>query len=189
MEPLSKNAQKRLLKQQRFDETRDEWKEKQRQARKERMKKRKEAIKEGTAAPLPKRIRTSNPATNTTPFTAVIDLSFTELMNAKEFKSICSQITRCYAFNRRAPTSIPLVVSSFGNAYRERFEAAHLGYASYPNIRYEEAALETLFPLDKLVYLTGDSPHVLHELQPDDVYVIGGIVDRNRHKVAPAECE
>ncbi len=33
-----------------------------------------------------------------------------------------------------------------------------------------------------LVYLTADSPNELPELSADDVYIIGGIVDRNRHK-------
>ena len=33
-----------------------------------------------------------------------------------------------------------------------------------------------------LVYLSADSPHELGALSPDDVYVVGGIVDRNRHK-------
>ena len=33
-----------------------------------------------------------------------------------------------------------------------------------------------------LVYLTADSPNVLPEVSADDIYIIGGIVDRNRHK-------
>jgi tRNA (guanine9-N1)-methyltransferase len=33
-----------------------------------------------------------------------------------------------------------------------------------------------------IVYLTADSPHELACLAEEDVYVIGGIVDRNRHK-------
>ena len=32
-----------------------------------------------------------------------------------------------------------------------------------------------------LVYLSADSPHELAELSSEDVYIIGGIVDRNRH--------
>ena len=34
----------------------------------------------------------------------------------------------------------------------------------------------------EVVYLTSDSPHTLTELKPYSTYIIGGIVDRNRHK-------
>lgn len=35
----------------------------------------------------------------------------------------------------------------------------------------------------KVVYLTADSDEELTELKPDEIYVIGGIVDHNRYKV------
>lgn len=34
----------------------------------------------------------------------------------------------------------------------------------------------------EVVYLTSDSPHTLTELRPYSTYIIGGLVDRNRHK-------
>lgn len=34
----------------------------------------------------------------------------------------------------------------------------------------------------KLLYLTADSETELQDIAPDDILVIGGLVDRNRHK-------
>ena len=39
------------------------------------------------------------------------------------------------------------------------------------------------FPKDKLVYLTADSDNFATTLDPTDIYIIGGIVDHNRHKL------
>lgn len=43
----------------------------------------------------------------------------------------------------------------------------------------------TLPPTHKLVYLSADADEELTTLAEDEVYVLGGIVDRNRHKVGP----
>ncbi|TNY23768.1 guanine-1-methyltransferase-domain-containing protein [Rhodotorula diobovata] len=40
----------------------------------------------------------------------------------------------------------------------------------------------TRVPRSTVVYLTGDSPNVLTTLTPGHTYILGGIVDRNRHK-------
>ena len=41
----------------------------------------------------------------------------------------------------------------------------------------------TLNATYSLVYLSADSPNELTTLSEDEIYIIGGIVDRNRHKV------
>ena len=38
-----------------------------------------------------------------------------------------------------------------------------------------------LFPVERLVYLTADSPNEIERIVPGDVYILGGIVDRNRY--------
>jgi tRNA (guanine9-N1)-methyltransferase len=57
---------------------------------------------------------------------------------------------------------------------------------SDPPVREESRARA---PQASVVYLTADSPDELTELRPDETYIIGGIVDRNRYKVClPASC-
>ena len=46
----------------------------------------------------------------------------------------------------------------------------------------EQPTEESLRERGEIIYLTSDSPNTLTELKPYSTYVIGGLVDRNRHK-------
>ena len=54
------------------------------------------------------------------------------------------------------------------------------------NSNNTQETLTTLPPNHKLVYLTGDSANTLTTLDNNTTYIIGGIVDRNRHKLVAA---
>ena len=43
------------------------------------------------------------------------------------------------------------------------------------------------FTMEKIIYLTAESPNVLTSLDQGKVYVIGGLVDHNHQKVSAIE--
>ncbi|KAL8831733.1 MAG: hypothetical protein Q9191_000704 [Dirinaria sp. TL-2023a] len=146
------------------------------------------------------------------PITIVIDCGFDELMLDTERKSLASQITRCYSDNHKAPYQVHLAISSFGGHLKERFDTVLAGHhRSWKGVKFLEqdsvdaanqaeawmrgsaggelaGALESNDTAEgqsnpgETIYLTSDSPNTLSSLSPYSTYIIGGLVDRNRHK-------
>ncbi|CAJ1962730.1 unnamed protein product [Sphenostylis stenocarpa] len=204
---LSKNAQKKLAKQQRFEakkaekkaaakeqkrkdveRKRKEWEESlagvseeerakllesRRCLRKERMEKRsleKESKRERLTVA---REQGQN---------VVVDLQFSHLMNPNEIHSLVQQIMYCYAVNGRCASPAHLWLTGCDgemDSALKRIPGFDKWIIEKENRSYIEALCDQK---EDLVYLTADSETVLEELDLKKIYVIGGLVDRNRWK-------
>ncbi|XP_051498976.1 tRNA methyltransferase 10 homolog B isoform X2 [Apus apus] len=130
-----------------------------------------------------------------------VDLGVAECMSEKETSRLASQIRRLYGANRRAKKPFWLCLTEFvaGSLIYEECFRMNDGFSNYLMDTTQESYLD-LFPLDKIVYLTPDSENVLEDIDPNKVYVLGGLVDESIHKVgsslsdpeapsAPFSCE
>ncbi|CAA2987955.1 Hypothetical predicted protein [Olea europaea subsp. europaea] len=206
-QPMSKNAKKKLLKQQRYEakkaekkafekeqkkreveRKRKEWDEKlaslsqeereklieeRKELRKERMEKRSEERE--------RKIEKLNEAKSNGQ-NVVIDLEFMHLMNSSELNSLVQQIMYCYAVNSRCASPAHLWLTSCVGEMQNHLQRLP-GYDKWVIEKEDRSYIEAFQDQkEKLVYLTADSENVLNELDPKALYIIGGLVDRNRWK-------
>ena len=120
-------------------------------------------------------------------FQIAIDCSFESLMTQREIGSLAQQLKYCYSYNKRAENPCYVAATSL----REGSSTLSLlqrdaGFPEWSNRLFvcTDQSLEDYYSKDRsrLVYLTSDSEHTLDRLEDDKIYVIGGIVDRNRLK-------
>ncbi|KAI3745337.1 hypothetical protein L1987_58448 [Smallanthus sonchifolius] len=205
--PLSKNAQKKLLKQQRFEAKKAEKKaavkaEKKRQGERKRREweeklsslseeeklkmietrkgMRKERMDQRTEERESKALRLSEAKKHGQKI--VLDLQFSDLMATNEIHSLVNQIMYCYAVNGRSAVPCHLWLTGYEGEIESQlqkmpgFDKWIIDKDSGPYINTFETQKE------HLVYLTADSETMLSELDPKKIYIIGGLVDRNRWK-------
>jgi tRNA (guanine9-N1)-methyltransferase len=116
----------------------------------------------------------------------ILDCSFDEVMREREINSLSSQLRYCYATNKKAKHPVKTTITSLGGKTLENLQNVS-GFDNWIHraFHHTEKSVEEAFPdKSKLVYLTSDSENVLEDLEDDKVYIIGGIVDRNRLKRA-----
>ncbi|XP_050213334.1 tRNA (guanine(9)-N1)-methyltransferase [Mercurialis annua] len=205
--PLSKNAQKKVLKQQRYEakkaqkkalekqhkkseaeRKRKEWEqtlssvsgeerekliESRKLLRKERMEKRSEDRDN-------KIQRLTQAKSNGQKI--VIDLEFAHLMTSPEIHSLVQQVMYCYAVNARCLCPCHLWLTGCRGEMESQLGALP-GFEKWM-IEKESRSYIDAFEDQKesLVYLTADAEDELDELDLKKVYIIGGLVDRNRWK-------
>jgi len=126
---------------------------------------------------------------NASKFTICIDCSFEGQMLDRERKSLASQIRFCYSSNKQAKHPVEAKVTSLSGETLACLQNVS-GYELWSTRGFETTEkdlFEVYDPNDnksQLVYLTSDSEHTLETLEDGKVYIIGGIVDRNRLKCA-----
>ncbi|KAJ5680802.1 hypothetical protein N7536_011941 [Penicillium majusculum] len=143
------------------------------------------------------------------PLTFVMDCGYDELMSDRERISLAGQLTRSYSDNSRAVFNGHMMFSSFDKLLKERFDTVLACHKNWKRVRFfqedfvhaGEVAKEQMTaarggqlagpfaeqtdakPEDgEIIYLSSDSDNTLTELKPYSTYIVGALVDKNRHK-------
>ena len=122
-------------------------------------------------------------------FQVCLDCNFEEHMSPKEVSSLSIQIRYCYGNNRRNAHPCQLTATSLSGMTLQHLQNVS-GFEEWSNWAFTgtEQPLEEYFDQEtqqsRMVYLTSDSEHTLPDLDDSKIYIIGGIVDRNRLKRA-----
>ncbi|KAI9287099.1 guanine-1-methyltransferase-domain-containing protein [Umbelopsis sp. AD052] len=179
---LSRRAIKRHYKQERWDATRDERRDAAKAKKKQKKEAKKRMYEEGLITPPqgPKRIRLEDQVWSK--LNVVIDCDFNSMMVEKEINSMQTQICRCYSSNRSAKIPCPITVTSFGGELEQVFDKKTPSRTNWKGVEFTTDTYLEKFDKEKLVYLSADSENVATELDENKVYIIGGIVDKNRYK-------
>jgi len=110
--------------------------------------------------------------------TCAIDLSFDDLMNDREIASLAQQLSYCHSANRRAGYPMRVVFASLTGRTAEKLCVG----AENWTVQHETRGYLELFKAEHLIYLSSESDTPLDTIDPTLVYVVGGLVDHNRHK-------
>ncbi len=111
----------------------------------------------------------------------VVDLAFLNRMNFKQMKTFLKELIRGLKDNRSSRLPFAVHLCNFSSKCDKcqfmRDSLPHIFHASYPLVISEGGYLD-IFPAEKLVYLSPDSANELDSFSSEDVYVIGGLVER-----------
>ncbi|KAK3044299.1 hypothetical protein LTS18_001662, partial [Coniosporium uncinatum] len=121
-QPLSKNQQKKLRRQQRWEAKAVERKAKKKEQVKAKKERKREQREADAAAGLPLQAAKSQQRPHQLPITFLFDCDFEEYMYDKELISLAAQLTRAYSDNKNAKYRAHMAISSYGGKLKERFE-------------------------------------------------------------------
>ncbi|CAN7102423.1 unnamed protein product, partial [Brassica rapa subsp. narinosa] len=112
----------------------------------------------------------------------VVNVDFAHLMSESEISSLVQQIMYCYAMNGRSTSPCHLWLTGIKGEMSRQLDKLP-GFEKWFIEKESRCYIESMADRkESLVYLTADSETVLDELDPKSIYIIGGLVDRNRFK-------
>lgn len=120
-------------------------------------------------------------------FEICIDCIYEQQMILKEINSLSLQIRYCYAENKRSKMPCQLTITNLnGQTLQNLMNVSGFHEWTTKAFSYTNKSLEIVYKdrLEDVVYLTSDADETIEELDNTKIYVIGGIVDRNRLKRA-----
>ncbi|XP_006639343.2 tRNA methyltransferase 10 homolog C [Lepisosteus oculatus] len=111
----------------------------------------------------------------------VFDMSYDQHMSRREVENTVSQLLECEGWNRRSADPFHLYFCHLrpGSAYLQELARRYGPAWERLLVTATEQPHVDLFPRDRLVYLTADSPHVLRAFDHNKVYIVGAMVDRS----------
>ena len=119
-------------------------------------------------------------------------------MNEKDILSLSRQVTDCYSTNKKSQIPFNLIIydadQKLINCLAKNNYDKWVGFnlikkGQYKNILEYVQNIKDVKETDiheiknKICYLTADSTNEINLLKNDEIYIIGGLVDRNKHKL------
>ncbi|KAM3934702.1 tRNA methyltransferase 10 homolog C isoform 2-T2 [Leptodactylus fuscus] len=112
----------------------------------------------------------------------VFDMVYDRYMSQRELENTVSQLQMCESFNTksREPFHIHFCNLQPNGPYHKELVKYYQGSWDNVLITSTEKSHVEIFPKDRLVYLTADSPNVLKSFDHDKIYIIGAFVDKSQ---------
>ncbi|KAF4676721.1 cytosolic iron-sulfur protein assembly [Perkinsus chesapeaki] len=114
----------------------------------------------------------------------LFDCEFRAQMHTRETISLAQQLMFCYGANKKCAWPLRLVTACPEDGDMHQHLRKNSGLANWVCFTLDHRPLQSICASapGRFVYLTADSDEVMWSFEPNCVYIIGGLVDKNRHK-------
>lgn len=114
----------------------------------------------------------------------IFDLSYDQYMHVSQHGYLASQLQYAFNNNRRNLQPFDMHVCN-ANESEKTMEVLSssktLMFEPNAPVQFHTESICKRFPLDRMVYIIPNSPHRLQQYNPNDMYVVPVINDRNHH--------